>query len=117
MQHLTRQWQSHQGGQLATTAKEGAEKLAKENGRQEPKKEQVRGQFGPGHVAEDHGAPVIVECFTHKKGNKPVENNYNNHNVFYSSRTDQTYPINYTIEGDGGLDPNNPIQCYEGQQQ
>ena len=38
-----------------TTAKEGAEKLAKEKGRHEPKKEQVRGQFGPGDGAEDQG--------------------------------------------------------------
>ena len=66
------------------------------------KKEQVRRQFGHGHGAEDHGGTGYSRMFYPQKGNKQVKNYYS---VFYSSCTDQMYPINYTIEGDSSIGP------------
>ena len=42
--------------------------------------------------------------FYPQKGNKSVENH---NNVLYLSPTDKMYPINYNIEGNVGLGPNN----------
>ena len=40
----------------------------------------------PGHGDDDHGGTINNQILFPLKENKPVENNYNNYNVFHSAR-------------------------------